>query len=213
MRDRHIPLFALLPILIAGASAYAAAVSVDVPDRYSSAGLDGPVAMVENPIDGTTWAAWAYRSRSEYDIAISARRASGSWSEPTFVGRDDDIDEVAPALAVDATGNLYLAFATRETGRIDLAILPFGSEAWCAPVPVTGAGERGLSPALAPVADRIVIAFRSPRGGLVIRSVPVYQSEARPNGIQDGPSGIDPLGDSDGGGGKPVIPGSGRKGA
>jgi len=34
------------------ASAYAAAVSVDVPDRYSSAGLDGPLAMVENPIDG-----------------------------------------------------------------------------------------------------------------------------------------------------------------
>ena len=48
------------------------------PHRYL-AGSDGPLVQVSNPHDGRTWAAWAYRNGSEFDIAISHVDADGNW--------------------------------------------------------------------------------------------------------------------------------------
>ena len=92
------------------------------PHRYL-AGSDGPLVQVSNPHDGRTWAAWAYRNGSEFDIAISHVDADGNWTEPVFVGRDDRRDQVQPAIAADEFGNVYLAWSERATGRVMVSVL------------------------------------------------------------------------------------------
>jgi hypothetical protein len=72
-------------------------------------GFDGPMTTVVGP-DGRTWAAWAYRSSHESDIAISTQDGSTTaWSEPVFLGHGNGFDDVDPALAVDSRGAIYLA--------------------------------------------------------------------------------------------------------
>ena len=175
------------------------------PLRYNPRSLDGPLATVTSVVDGRTWSAWAYRDGSEYDVAVSFRDPGGFWSEPQFIGRDDGADQVQPALAVDALGNLYLAFADLGTGAVRFTALPAGGSSWTSGMAVTQDGERGFMPTLSIVGDRLVVAFRSGRA-VVIRDVPLLDpAVVRPGGIHDSP---DPYGNSGSGEGR-TTPGDG----
>lgn len=153
--------------------------------------IDGPLSTCAGP-GGLTWAAWGYRSSREFDIAIAVRDGAGAWSAPVFLGRRDGIDEVEPAIAVDANGTVYVAFATRAPARVALAILPVGATAWSEPSVISGV-ETASSPAVRIVRDRLVVAYRTPRG-LRIADLATWASANEVRGIQDGPDGVDPLG-------------------
>ena len=80
-----------------------------------------------------------------------------------FLGRDNGIDESEPAIAVDAAGTTYLAYATTNPSRVALAVLPANAAVWSEPVIVSGA-ETASSPALLLVGNRLVVAYRTPHG-------------------------------------------------
>ena len=101
--------------------------------------IDGPMNVMTGP-NGRSVAAWAYRASGEFDIAVSTRDSAGStWSTPVFFGRRNRADEADPAIAIDASGSVYVAFSTANPSRVALAILPVNSNVWTEPVIVSGA--------------------------------------------------------------------------
>jgi len=209
MRDKRALCSIVLVLLFWAGAAQAGAAGL--PERYSPA-IDGQPVSVVRPGTGETYSVWSYRGRGEFDIAIASLDSAGIWSEPVFLGRDDRRDQVTPALVADAQGTLYLAFSVRETGEIQLSMLPARASAWTAPLALTRATERGFSPALSVVSDRLVVAWREFGGTVQIRDLPLVVPTTT-HGINDGPDGIDPLGQSGGGSSSPPpgkMPGEGR---
>jgi hypothetical protein len=191
MLERHV-----LPILLLASVLPAAAGQVsraDLPPTYGP-GLDGRIAYAEDRATGAVWAAWAYRTHGEYDIAVSARDLSGVWSEPAFLGRLDGADQTAPTMVFDADGNLYLAFSVRQTARVFLSILPRDGAAFWNPSPVTPDGERASAPTLAVTSDSLVLAYRTHEGRVAVRLLPLLSQINQIRGIYDNPDGTDPLG-------------------
>jgi len=183
---RSLPILALLLALPAGGGAWAR--DAALPNRYSAAGLDGPLVQIRNPVDGRFWSFWAYRSGAEYDLAISLQREDGSWSEPSFLGEADSLSQVQPAAAVDDDGNVYLAFAVRESGQILMSTLRRGSESWSIPAPFIREPGRHSAPALQIVGRRLIVAYRW--GSAVgITVLPLFGADT-PSGIQDGPDSL-----------------------
>jgi len=90
------------------------------PFRFNPA-LDGKPVYAVDAANGAVWAARAYKSRGEFDIAVSTRDPAGTWSERSIIGRYDGLDEWTPSLVCDASGNVYLAYAVRQTAEIFLA--------------------------------------------------------------------------------------------
>ena len=152
--------------------------------------LDGAPVTAAG-LDGRTWSVWSYRSTGEFDIAVSVRGVDGSWSPAAFLGRRDGIDQVEPAIAIDAAGNVYIAFATRSPQRIWTSVLPSGQSTWSDPFAVT-VDEAASSPALRVVRDRVVIGYRTPRGVRMVDLPIVAPNSSR--GVQDGPDTSGPLG-------------------
>ena len=186
MRRTRLPIVALLLALPGASGAWAGEAAL--PHRYSTSSLDGGLVQIQNPVDGRAWSVWAYRSGAEYDIAVSVRQG-GLWSEPSFLGQADSKSQIQPALTVDPSGNLYLAFALREIGQIMLSTLRVGSDVWSAPVSIVGEPGRHFAPALRIVGGMLVVAYRS--GAYVgITVVPLLGQVSRPEGIQDGPDGF-----------------------
>lgn len=179
---------ALALAIVAGAGARAGSMALRAPHRYLPHLLDGALVEVYNPVNGQTWAAWAYRSGAEYDLAVTVNYGNGLWSEPVFIGSRDGIDQIQPSLAVDSGGNLYLAFTTGRSGRVFVSNLPRGSVAWSTPAPVALARARGFSPALRIIGDRLVLAYRSGTG-VEITELPLV-GPVGSTGIQDGPDGF-----------------------
>jgi hypothetical protein len=191
MRSRI--LASTLTLCAVASSALAARPQPDLRLRGFAAGLDGRPVIATSPVDGREWAAWTYRNGTESDIAIATRVAGGAWSDPAFLGRHDRLDEVEPALAVDAAGHLYLAFAARQSGRVYLTALPARARGWVPILAISPEGSRAGSPSLRVVGDRLVLAFRSGRSVELI-DFALLGAPAGTQGIQDGPDGIDPLG-------------------
>ena len=160
MRKSVTVIVTILTILALGTSVFAATPR-GLPHRYAPNSLDGRLTQVTRVEDGRTLAAWAYRNGAEYDIAVSRVDENGRWSEPMFIGIDDGRDQVQPALAIDADGNAYLAFADRAEGRILLSALCVDGEAWSRPVALTAPGAEATSPALLIVGDRLVVAYQT----------------------------------------------------
>lgn len=159
--------------------------------RFVIPSLDGTPVILENPADGRAYSAWTYRSGAEFDVAVSVRESSGSWNTPIFFGRFDGVDQRSPALAVDPSGHVYLAYVASDAGRVLLATLVAGTSSWSTPIAVTPDGIRAAAPVLMIVGDRLVVGFRAgTRVGLVHRAL--VGAPAQPLGIQDGP---DPMGD------------------
>ena len=183
--------------VVAAQRARAGSDPVDAPYRYFLRDLDGRLVRVESPTDGKTWAVWAYRNRGEYDIAIAARDAAGHWSAPSFLGAGDSLNQLQPALAVDANGNLYLAFAVRETGRVFLTMLPAGASKWSEPQSIPADTQRHWMPGLRVVGSRLILAYRSPSGTEIVDLALLPPQQVSPRGIQDGPDGFPPSGSSE----------------
>jgi len=191
----------LLVFGVAGVAA-AGAGSFDrtLPRDYAAPGIDGTPVSIEVALEGKTVTAWSYRAGRELDLAVAVQDVSGIWSEPIFLGRADGLDQVQPSLAVDATGNVYLAMTFLPSREVHLSILPAGGAAWTDPVPLSLAGERASSPTVRVVGDRLVLAYRS-RASVVVRDFPLF-APISPEGVQDGPDILPPAasgGDSGGG--------------
>ncbi len=215
-RPRVLPI--LLVVLLCGAIAgpAVAAPAADLPFRFNPA-LDGKPVFATDAVSGTVWSAWAYRSRGEYDIAVASREPAGVWNEPTLLGRLDGLDQFAPALVSDASGNIFLAFAVRQTTQVFLAVLPHGGTMWSVPACVTSPGERAFSPSLAVANAFLVLGYRNAEGKVMLRGGPLVGAPVVstngllglkvslqdlipanggivPTGIFDSPDGTDPLG-------------------
>jgi hypothetical protein len=205
MRDRRLfPILVLLLSVIATPLAFA--IDRQVPVGFNPA-LDGKPVYATNAASGAVWSAWSYRSHGEFDLAISYRDTSGTWSDPVFLGRLDGLDQVSPALVSDAAGHLYIAYAVRQTSQIFLSVLPSGEGAWSTPMPVTPREDRYFSPALAVVADRLVVGVRAFDGKVALRDLPLYVPVNGSLGIYDNPDGTDPLGMENREGSPPVPTG------
>jgi len=175
------------------APALAAPRAKNLPHRYIPHGMDGRLDWITSPADGTNWSTWSYRNGAEYDVAISFRGEYGFWSEPLLIGEDDGLDQGEPVLAADRQGTIYLAYAERSPDRIMITWLTAGSERWSTPQPLTAVGLRARTPALRVIGERLVVAFRSGRG-LVIVDFPIVGPTIEPTIFNDGP---DPVGDQD----------------
>jgi len=137
----------------------------------------------------------AYRNRGEYDIAVAIRDASGHWSAPAFVGAGDSLNQLQPSLAVDAGGNLYLAYAERNTGSIFLTMRAPGDASWSTPQTIAADGQRHWMPALRVVGSRLVLAYRSPSGTEIV-DFALLPSQIAPSSIVDGPDPQAPTGEA-----------------
>lgn len=185
-----------LACLIFCAPAFGRGRDMGRPHRFAPEVRDGGLVQIQNPIDGKTWAAWAYRNGAEFDLAVSWAGADGFWSEPVFVGVDDGADQIQPALAVDRLGTVYLAFVDRGSDTIVITALRTGTRTWSRPSALTEPSVHGRSPSLAVVGGRLVVAFRS-GDDVQITDLPLLAAPvATTNGINDGP---DPTGVIDGG--------------
>lgn len=158
---------------------------LSMPHRYVPNSDSGLVQLRD--AQGTTWAAWAYRNGGEYDLAISRMGSTGFWSEPTLIGLDDGLDQIQPAIAIDATGHVYVGFAEAESGRVLLTTRIQGQ--WTTPAQINDVDTRGNRPALRVVGDRLVVAYQSSRRTLEIRDLPLAGSIGSNN--NEGP---DPVG-------------------
>jgi len=163
MRKTVMILISISTILALSGSVLAASPR-ELPHRYNPKSMDGRLTQVTSTTDGRAWAAWAYRSGAQYDIAVTSTDEDGYWSEPIFIGSNDGGDQVQPVMAGDVDGNVYLAFTDRASGRILLATLSAGTDTWTAPIALTAPGSGASSPALRVVRDRLVVAYRSGRG-------------------------------------------------
>jgi hypothetical protein len=179
-------LFALLVLLVTPSFA----AEVVVPDLYNGQ-VDGTPVYAEEPTDGRIWSAWAYRSGAEFDLVVSVRDRRGRWSEAVFLGRDDGLNQVEPALVADRNGNLYLAWTEQPTGRVLASALRAGEVSWSEPIQLNETGVSGSAPALEIVRGRMAVAWRTELG-TKIRVLPLaddalWQSKSS---IVDGPDPI-----------------------
>jgi hypothetical protein len=179
--------------VLAFAPALAGPRTKNLPHRYIPNGMDGRLDWITSPVDDTEWSTWAYRNGAEYDIAVSYRDEYGFWSEPLLIGEDDGRDQGEPVLAADRQGTIYVAYAERSPDRIMITWLTVGSERWATPQPLTANGLRARTPALRVIGERLVVAFRSGRG-LVIVDFPIVGPSVTANIFNDGP---DPVGEQD----------------
>jgi hypothetical protein len=113
------------------------------------------------------------------------------WSAPTYLGLRNRTDEIDPSIVVDENGSVYVAYSKRASGRIAVAALVSGSTSWLTPVFVSG-DDRGSVPTMRIVAGQLVIAYRTAHG-IVMTELPLLVP-AQIFGIQDGPTGVDPVG-------------------
>lgn len=179
----------LAAVLFVLALPAAAAPAYDGSNRFVSPRLDGAPVLVENAVTGQTWSAWSYSSRGELDLALSVLQSDGRWSPPVFLGQNDRVDQIDPALTVDSRGVVYLAYAERGTGRVHVAVLPNARSTWSEIAMFSSTQAAVAAPALQVVGDRLVVAFRSGRG-VELRDLPLYVQNGT-MGIDDGP---DPFG-------------------
>jgi hypothetical protein len=192
LKRRLVPILLVVSILPGALVPAVAARGADLPDRFSP-GFDGRPVYATDVSSGAIWAAWAYKSHGEFDIALSVRDLAGVLSEPTFIGRLDGLDQLTPAIVPDAAGNIYLAFAVRQSSQVFLSVLPHGAAAWSAPQAVTSPRETAVSPTLAVVANYLVIGYRTAGAKVALRSLPLIGEPIGPLGIYDSPDGTDPL--------------------
>ncbi len=164
------------------------------PHRYAPLSLDQAPVLTVNPVDGSVLAAWGYREGGEYSIALAVK-IGDTWSEPVFIGRDDGLDQLDPALAFDSQGIAYLAFTVWPLQEIRLTAIAGEPGEALAPRVVSRPGEPSRTPQLRVIADRLVVGFAA-GGSVMIRDVPLFRpgGSASALGIQEGPDAVDPLG-------------------
>ena len=179
-------------VLAAGALA-AGGRSAALPPRYSPGSLDGPLVQLDNPVDGRTWAVWAFRNGAEYDLALTFVDSNGGWHAPSMVGQGDRRNQTQPTLATDAKGTVYLAFVDGPERRLLLTTLrleDFGWTGWSEPATLSLPDERVAKPVLKVVGGRLVVAYLvagTPR----LLDLPLVGD--LPEGVSEGPDPFDGL--------------------
>lgn len=186
----------LLVLGVAGTLGAVAGTIDALPRGYAVPGIDGKPVSIESPLEQKTVTAWSYRAGHETDLAVAVLDATGTWSELVFLGRADGLDQVQPTLAIDASGNVYVAMATLPSHEIYVSVLAAGGTTWTSPVVVSVAGERASAPTVRVVGDRLVVAYRS-RGSVVVRDFALYGAVGG-EGVQDGPDILPPAADNSG---------------
>jgi hypothetical protein len=167
------------------------------PHRYAPSSLDLEPVTAVNPMDGSVMAAWGYWESGEYSIAISIKTGE-AWSEPVFIGRNDRVNQVDPALAFDQNGTAYLAFSVPSRGQILITAITGDPEDALAPRTISQEGTNVGMPALQVVGDRLVAAFRT-GGTITMLNLPLYptgsqtEGTASTRGIAEAPDNVDPL--------------------
>lgn len=207
--SRHRILPALAATLLLAAAPLLAG-EKDRRPRLHRAALDGAPVLLEIPQDGRAVAAWTWWESGETDVAVAIRTAEGTWGPPFRFGMRDASDQVDPALALDPAGHVYLAFATRESGTLSFAMLFAGSDAFTPALELLAEGSGASAPSLRVVGDRLVVAWREERV-VRITDLPLAGTGAYGRlGVQDGPDGFNPLGQTpkDPGDPKPKEPGT-----
>ena len=159
-----------------------------LPPRYSPAALDGPLVQVDNPVDGRTWAVWAFRNGAEYDLALSFVDSNGGWHVPSMVGEGDRRNQTQPALATDARGTVYLAFVDGPERRLLLTSLEAGYDEWSPVVTLSRPNERAAKPALRVVNGRLVVAYMD---GVRLQLLDQPLAGSLPEGVSEGPDPFD----------------------
>ena len=174
--------------LLAATAASAEDVS---PLRYLPQ-ADGRLALADSPVDGSRLAVWAYANGSEFDLAISARSADETWSEPVVLGLDDGVNQIQPAVVIGADGTAFVAYAT-SAGRIEMITSDLAVADWSTPAAVTPRGVRASAPALMIVGNRLILAYRAGRRTVIrdfVISLP-DPADAQIGGLlQEGPSPV-----------------------
>lgn len=198
MRNRR-SIWFLIPLLLAATASHAAPAALARAERpdptFVIRGLDHEPVIFQNPVTGETWSGWAYRSGSEFDLALSRLDDSGRWSDPELIGTLDGTDQMHPAFAADPRGNLYVVFDTGRSGGIFMTIRPAGTDLWSPALPVTPWGVGATHPSVRIVADRLVLAYRTPTGTDILEmELPLLGGGIRGDGVQDGPDGFPPNG-------------------
>lgn len=184
---KHLPILMVLAVIFAVSATVAGPRQMERPLRFGQ--LDTDLVSVDNPADGLRWAAWGYRNGAEFDVAI-ASSADGVWSEPTLIGLDDGIDQIAPSLAVAGDGAIHLVYHERTSSRIVHRRLDPVSGQWSTPEIV--ASRRGVaSPEVQVFGDRVVVAYRVGRRVELVDFSVATGIVFGTNGVQDGP---DPFG-------------------
>lgn len=174
------------------------------PRRYNPRSADRSLVTLQPNGSEVVYSAWSYRNQGGYDIAVSMQDADGIWSEPTLFGAADGIDQLQPALAIDAGGFIYLAWAEAPLGTIRLSIGGTGSNQWTSPLTLTTTDVRAVSPTLTIISDRLVAGWREGTAVVINDLGPTLHATmggVSTRTIQDGadPLGIVGEGSTDGG--------------
>jgi len=166
--------------------------AAEPPPEHSTAVDGSPVFVVA---EGFTYSAWAYRSDGEFSIAISHRDIDHDWSEPTFIGLGDGLDQISPALAADEFGNLYLAYVVEPLGQVWMTARwsPNPGSRWFEPQRIAIGRGRAATPALAVVNGSVVLGYDSESSGVRLLdwvALPPAPTGFQTDGIQEGPDGF-----------------------
>ena len=182
-----------LTLLASAGSVFAGGRGQRTPIRFAPNSLDQQPVTAVNPLDGSVWTAWAWRDGAEYSIALSIQ-SEGVWSEPFFIGRDDNLNQVSPAIVFDDRGVAYLAWTVLPESQVMIVAIAESPQAGLNLRTVSTRNIPSTEPALAVVRDRLVVAFQADRK-TVLRDLPLYRpNTVGTNGIQEGPDAVDPLG-------------------
>ncbi len=168
------------------------------PLDYAPGSLDQEPVLAVNPTDGSVMAAWGYWERGEYSIAIAVKTGE-SWSDPVFIGRDDGMDQIDPALVFDQHGIAYLAFSTPSVDQVRITAITGepGGEI-LPPRAISPAGINSGMPALQVVGNRLVVAFRT-GATITLLDLPLFPTGSQADetvstqSIGEGPDAVDPL--------------------
>jgi hypothetical protein len=102
---------------------------------------------VAEPGAGHQIVAWAYRTGTDYDIAVSEWTSDG-WSEPEFLS-DETTNELDPRVFVREDGTVHVVWWVEETERVYIATRTPDSNIWIEPLEVTPPATRGRRPSVA----------------------------------------------------------------
>ena len=190
---KHTTTFACCFVLLAASATLAGSIKEfgrDAPSRYL-ARWDGQLASVELA-DGSRWSAWSYRNGAEYDLALAFQGADGQWQPTTFLGLDDGLDQLQPALVVDGAGHLYVSWIDRS-GQLSMSIHSAVGSGW-SPAAVIASGRQLASPAMSVVGDRLVVAYRDGKSieicDLPLLDTLVHQGAFGQHGLHDVPDPV-----------------------
>src|SRR5262249_13399130 len=104
------------------------------------AGTDTDPVLATAP-DGKVWMAWQNFSEGRSDILLAALDRIGAPLTPQRIG-DSPADEWSPALAIDRSGRVHVAYDTYQAGNYDVMLRTLNPDGTLASARVVAASPR-----------------------------------------------------------------------